>query len=121
MAEAYKLGKDKEFPKLVKQAKKLAQKKLSPEELKKIYMNPDGVTFKGKPGTGERYHNCVLYMIASGKPVKSAIRICTDICHGKYGRGACMGVQARVMQALGIRTLEWFMPFGADLEILYDE
>ena len=112
----YSISNNSDFAELVKKAKELARNKVSVDELKQYFMNSDG-TFKGANRTGERYHNCILYMIASGKPTNSAIKICSSICTGKYGQGACMGVQGRVMRNLGLDTLEWYVPIGSDTEV----
>ncbi|MEM5853372.1 MAG: hypothetical protein QW228_03310 [Candidatus Aenigmatarchaeota archaeon] len=58
-------------------------------QVRKRYRDKSGrirykVNFKGKPGTGERFINCVLAQGARGYDFSTAIAICMDICGKKY-------------------------------------
>ena len=61
----------------------MAKKSVS-QALKNKYMNKKG-DFKGRAWTGERFNNCVKYMMAQGKSEDSAKRICAYIGRKKYG------------------------------------
>lgn len=66
------------------------------------YFDKERGVFKGEKGTGERYVNMVLSGIARGLSEKSSVKIATTVCHKKYGDGACMGIQEKVLDELGI-------------------
>lgn len=71
---------------------KKAVKEKNPD---KYYDKEKGV-FKGNPGTGERFVNCVLAMGARGYNINSALAICQKICNEKYGPHACIKIASIV-------------------------
>ena len=86
---AAKLSKFKELWKKYKE---------NPESGKKL-LNPKTKKFRGKPGTGERFINCVLYQGSRGYPFNSALAICQDICNKRYGKHGCVRIAQMVRRA----------------------
>jgi hypothetical protein len=79
--------------------KELWKKYKENPELAERLRNKKTGKFVGRPGTGERFINCVLYQAARGYSFNSALAICQDICNKRYGKHGCVRIAQMVRRA----------------------
>ena len=83
----------------IKRFRELWEKYHGKEEEGWRFYNQKTKKFKGRPRTGERFINCVLYQGTKGYSFNSALAICQDICNKRYGQHGCVRIANMIRRA----------------------